>query len=527
MATCYRAAVLEAGSDTEAAAGIVSLSFASESPVLRDEEGGKYFEVLSHAPGDANLGTLNRAGVLLEGHDDKKEIGEVVPGSARVDPDRKTRAKVKVTDPTWRNRIAAGDLPKGVSVGYVQIAVVSRTDGPIPTLRFSWRPYECSFLRDDQPAADPSVGINRSRPSNMTNSNTLDRLLELALSGSRASEGRYTREQCNREFSLLDICRGAPAGITREIASTEHTFGPYSPPGSFVPFGALLPRRRDFTAGDGLQSGGAFVATDLHPAIELLRNHVCAVPLGARVFPGLRGNFALPRITSAVAPQSLSEIAQAALSQFTVEQPGFAPCRATVEVLVSAQLFRQTGDGAEDVIRSEIASQVGVVVDRLVLQGQGAGDEPLGIMNTVGVGSVVYGGPATWPQILASESSLAAANADFTSRLGWAISPATRARWKNIPRIAGSTTPSFIMEGDQTVNGYRSISTNQLSGNHQSVFGNFSDCLILVWGEGLDFTVERCSQAQSGKIAITATLFFNVLVRHPQSFCVSADPANQ
>ena len=71
------------------------------------------------------------------------------------------------------------------------------------------------------------------------------------------------------------------------------------------------------------------------------------------------------------------------------------------------------------------------------------------------------------------------------------------------------------------------LTANQLSGTHQSVFGNWSDVWILVWGDGIDFVVDRFTQSPAGRVIVTAHLWFNILVRHPQSFCVSADPANQ
>lgn len=523
--TLHRSAGLEAGTGTETEAGIVRLSFASEAAVLReDPELGRYYEVLSHAPGDAVLGFLNQSGVLLEGHDERKVLGGVVSGSARVEGDRKTRARVRVNDPAWRTRIAAGNPPKGVSVGYVHLSELSRSNDAIPTIRFSWKPYEVSFLADDHPAADPTVGINRSKPAMHTQS-TIDRLLDLAISGSRHTEGKFTREQQREEFSVTQLLRGEAAGLTREIASSASYLGRQAMGGYFLPFNALLPRQRDLTATGGLGAGGALVGTETHPAIELLRNKVAAVPLGARVITGLRDNFAAPVITNALAPASLAETAGAVLQQFTLDQRGLAPCRATVQLSVSEQLLRQADD-AEDVIRTQIADAIGVRVDYLVLNGQGAMSEPLGIMNTVGIGSVIYGGAASWPQILASESNLGSSNADI-GRLGWAVSPSTRNRWKQIPRIAGSTTPIFVMADDQAVNGYPSVSTNQLSGTHQSVFGNWSDVWILVWGDGIDFVVDRFTQSPAGKVIVTAHLWFNILVRHPQSFCVSADPANQ
>ena len=92
----FRQAVLEAD------ATAVKLSFASELPVLRRDKRGKYWEVLSHAPGDANLGLLNRSGIVLQDHDETREIGDVVKNSAKVDSDKKTRAQITLFDDAGR-----------------------------------------------------------------------------------------------------------------------------------------------------------------------------------------------------------------------------------------------------------------------------------------------------------------------------------------------------------------------------------------------------------------------------------------
>ena len=187
------------------------------------------------------------------------------------------------------------------------------------------------------------------------------------------------------------------------------------------------------------------------------------------------------------------------------------------------QLLMQ-GEAAEEVLRNELRTTIGVLIDRLVLMGQGEQNQPRGIAATPGVGSVLYGGAASWPVILQNEQALALANADFRADMGFAISPLTQARWKQIPRSTGS---SFFLMEDQRVNGFRALATNQLSDTNVSVFGNWADLWILIWGDGVDIIMNLYSLATEARVIVTATIWFNLLIRHPQSFCVSADAANQ
>ena len=523
--TYFRAAEVELDdTDLDVERGRAKLSFSSELPVLRqnDSKYGTHLEVLSHAPGDANFGLLNSQGVVLLNHLAEVPIGDVVKGSARIHPDRKARATIRI-DREYRGilrSIADGGAPNSVSVGYSRLSVVGREAGPdgVPILRFSWTPNEISILTPKHPPADASVGFGRSQSSIMKNS--LDTLLTAALSGTRRNQPDFD------EYSVIEALRNIdkPRGLVREISQTETHLGGDRISGLYMPFAVLEPRQRDMTVGVFGQ-GGSTVAGDLQPFISILRNKVVAPRLGARVVTGLRGNFIDPRQTSATTTQSLSETAAVTPSNPTFDQVGLVPKRVSVQIVLSKQLLLQTGTTMEDFLRQEISDQIGLTIDRLIINGAGGAGEPLGITNTPGVSSIVFGAAASWANIVAAESLLESANADTTS-LGWAISPSTKGRWKQISRIAATNFPSFIFDRG-FVNEAPALATNTLSGTHQCVFGDWKDSLILIWGDGLELIEDPYTSAATGQIKLTASIWFNLLIRHPQSFVVSADAANQ
>ena len=520
--TLFRTALVEAGG-IDVAAGTARLSFVSEKPVLREKDPvyGTHHEVLSLQAGDFNYGFLDRGGPVLLDHQDRALIGSVVAGTVAIGADGKARATIRL-DPAWQfylGKIAGGEMPNHVSVGYSRLSVVGRAtaaDG-IPVLRFAWKANEISILTKDRIPADAGVGFGRSKNHVMTRS--IDDLLALALSGSRRTEPDLS------DYSLAECIRTLdqePTGLTREAHQLETNIGGDRITGRYVPFAALCPMRRDMSVGTFAQ-GGATVATDLAPIAAVLRNRVCAIPLGCTTVQGLRGQFGLPRETAAVTPQSLGET-DAATPAFPIfDQPAAAPKRISVQIRVSKQLLIQS-PGVEPFLRQEIADQIGVQVDRLLLAGQG-GDEPLGIMNTPGVSSVLYNG-ASWPGVLQNEKLLALANAD-AGNLGWAVSPATRLLWKQTSRQAGGTYPSFLWEPGSRVNDSPAIATNQLAGQNQTIFANWADLLFLVWGAGLEFLLDPFTKADSGETVLSAHLWLNSVLRHPQSFCVSADSGAQ
>lgn len=139
----------------------VDLAFSSENTV--DQYFGR--EILSHAPGAADLSRLNDGAPLLINHNRSQHIGVVEDGSARIDQaDKKGRAKVRFS------RSAAGEsamqdvkdkVLRHVSVGY-RIKDMKQSGGTRSNPEYTvtkWQPTEISLCPIP---ADHSVGVGRS-----------------------------------------------------------------------------------------------------------------------------------------------------------------------------------------------------------------------------------------------------------------------------------------------------------------------------------------------------------------------------
>ena len=510
----YREGVMEDAVDVSKG---IRASFSSETPVFRRSGKTSYWEILSHAPGDCMMDLLNREGVVLENHDDEREIGTVVKGSVRVEADRKLRATVKISDSNWAEKLSNRMRP-AVSIGYTQLSVVHKrlgTDG-IPVLTFSWAPHEVTLLTADKTPADDTVGLYRSK--SMTE---VEKILSLAIHGSKDRDDGYSLQRAFLGGIRSNENRHKLSGIEKEVHQEVSTIGRDSIAGTYIPFQRMLQRDLQATV---YASGGAFVQTDLHPFIPLMFNRLVSMGLGCTVVPGLKGNAGFPRVTSSATPQMLGEIAGAAQSQMTFDQPDFAPRRCTAQFSVSLQGLIQGGIAFERVLVSETCKAIAVLMDRMTLWGQGAADEPLGIVNTPGVGTVTYGGATDWTHILANEKAVSDLDFDDEGKLGWAISPSTRNKWKNIPRISASSL--FIMEGGK-VNDYPALVSNQIGATNQSIFGKWDELMLLVWGDGFDVLVDDKTQAANGKAIITVHVWFNCFPAHPQAFIISSDSAAQ
>lgn len=700
----------------------VRLSFASELPVLRRDKQGKYWEVLSHEPGDANLGLLNSQGILLQDHDEKRQIGTVEKKSAKIDADKKTRAVINIEDKPWQTRAKKEASDISVSVGYVRLSVVSEEIGEygIPVRRFAWQPYEISLLTVEP--ADDTVGIGRSKKrqcadcdgsgrcdcrakdadeadedcedcggngkcsdcggagyfesarnkpidlKNLTteeikrmkllfkaenetagniveadvrkdernkasketsdslkarakeitsvadahikthgkrefkegdktielrqkisdlageylqNDDTVDkfkiRCLEVISAATEPEAVRANDFVSPNEMAQFSVVRaiqsavkarekglqGIPdekeleGGIIKEYNKrcSEALGGlGYEPQGFVVPmdaqFGTHMLSRAEMKSefkrmqnrfGRDMQAnvfgaGGAVVPTYwLLPVIELLRNKTVLNRVGMRTIPGLTGNVILPRLEAPSTAYSVAEIAAVTASQQTLGQLTGTPHRVAAEVDYSKQLVFQSSPDIENLIRDDMFQVLALKRDALGLFGQGANSEPLGIMNTPGIGAVTFGATPTYIKMVLFETLIRQQN--VMGKLAYTSTSATKGSLKTVAEaLTGATTiggsQNAIWKGiggtgeeDGTVNGYQAVDSQQIP-NNQVLAGAFGQFIELMWG-GLDIVVDYYTKASNAEVRVIMNLWIDYLARHPQAFAVSTDAGNQ
>jgi HK97 family phage major capsid protein len=575
----------------------VTLAFSSEEPVNR----GSYNEVLSHSQGDYDFSRLNNSSPLLLNHDPNQQIGVVESAKVENDGQRKVgRAVVRfgkgqLADEVFQD--VADGIRKHVSVGYSHGGQVEGNDDDKRTIRFAWTPYEISMATIP---ADGSVGVGRTQITVKNNkSMQVDTNKEIAAHAdtlikdfphceqeiktlkARALCGELEFDQFRKD--LLQVCSSktrprqlsvvgdSELGMSKDdinsysfrrafLAASDNKGKPQncfeadvsqqvernmktSSEGFLVPLDIMLGgsrrnySKRDMSVGV-FGSGGALVPTTVEtPVIEVLRNRTACMRLGALVLAGLSGNVAIPRQTSTATAYSLPETSPVGTSSPTLDQVVLVPHRVSSQVVYSRQLLIQSGADIEGLIRNDAMRTQGVKIDWLALNGGGGPDEPVGILNQPGVGSLTFGGPPTWASILAFEASLGGANADF-GRLGYIMNSNARYALKQTAKLLiGASTvvamqifenPGNIAPDDEEVrgiiNGYTALATNQLNG--PVVFGNWMDLVIGIFG-GLDIIFDPYTKAGTGQNVFTINSFVDTALRHAQSFCVSTDSGAQ
>jgi HK97 family phage major capsid protein len=138
------------------------VSFSSEAPVLRRDESGEYYEVLSHDPQHADIKRLQN-GAFLDDHNFSRQPGGIE--KAWIDTtDRVGRAIITLAETLLgkeRFTLMKSGLRTGISVGYMLTKLISETrhsDGR-PIRRYAWKAYEISTTAVAQ---DTAVGVGRS-----------------------------------------------------------------------------------------------------------------------------------------------------------------------------------------------------------------------------------------------------------------------------------------------------------------------------------------------------------------------------
>lgn len=289
--------------------------------------------------------------------------------------------------------------------------------------------------------------------------------------------------------------------------------------------------RRDYnvgTAGDG----GNLVATELllGSFIDRLENALALAKCGITVLPGLVGNIAVPRQNGGASHYWLNENEESTESSATFDQLGMTPKTISAYSELSRRVLKQTAWAMEVFAQQELILRLALGIDWAGINGQGPGQkQPLGVLNTVGVGAVVTGGTVAWDPIVDLETEVGDSNAAM-GNLCYLTNWRTRGALKKAKVDVGSG--EFIWSRNATdspVNGYRCEVSNQVpkdlgGGNDRSalIFGNWSDLVMGMWG-GLDVQANPFSLDTKAAVRITAFQDVDMMIRHPESFSAAVD----
>lgn len=299
--------------------------------------------------------------------------------------------------------------------------------------------------------------------------------------------------------------------------------------GFFVPADV---QKRDLTVGTAA-SAGNLVATDLLSGsfIDMLRNRMLVMAMGAQMLTGLVGNIAIPRQTGGATAYWVAEGNAPTESTQTVDQVTMSPKTVGAYTDISRKLLLQSSIDVEAFVRSDLSQVLALAIDLAAINGTGASNQPTGILSASGVGVVpgdTNGKALTWSDIVALETAVAVANADV-GNMGYLTNAKVRGKLKTTSKVSGQN--GFIWEDGGTVNGYRTGVSNQVPSNLTKgtgsnlsavLFGNWADLVIGQWGT-LDLMVDPYSNSTSGTVRVVALQDVDIALRQAASFAVMKD----
>jgi len=280
-------------------------------------------------------------------------------------------------------------------------------------------------------------------------------------------------------------------------------------------------------------AGGHTVSTDLLSGsfIDMLRNKMEVVGLGANMMNNLVGNIAIPRQTGGATAYWVAESGAVTESQAAFDQVTLSPETVGAFSDISRRLLLQSSMDVEAFVRNDLATTLALEIDRAAINGSGSSNQPTGILNVSGIGSVVggtNGAAPDWADIVDLESAVAIDNADVGT-LGYLTNSAVRG--KLLQTEKASSTGQFIWTDNNTLRGYKAAVSNQvpstLTKGSSSVcsaiiFGNWNDLLIGTWG-GIDINIDTSTGSASGTVRVVALQDVDVAVRHAESFAAMQD----
>lgn len=272
--------------------------------------------------------------------------------------------------------------------------------------------------------------------------------------------------------------------------------------------------RRDLNVGTATAGGNLVDDVLLSGSfIELLRNRLALAQAGMTTLSGINGNISIPKQGSSATAYWVGEGSSPTESQQTIEQINLSPKTCGAFVDYSRKLLLQSSIDVEQMVRDDLARVLALELDRVGLNGSGSSNQPLGIINTTGIGTETITSFGTFAEYIAMETDVAVANAD-AGALRYIINASARGALKSTEKASG--TAQFVYENDE-INGYPVTVSNQLE-NNDALFGDFSQLIMAMWS-GLDLTVDPYAGATAGTVRIIALQDVDFAVKQPGAFC--------
>ncbi len=307
--------------------------------------------------------------------------------------------------------------------------------------------------------------------------------------------------------------RGLHDGYEREITSGAAMIGggTHDPHRVIVPLGALA--TRDMTTAT---DAGYLVGTANADPFDVLRPYSVVASAGVTVLSGLRESLTIPRVSGAASAVWVAEdgVTQYTESQATIGSVSLSPKVAAVTVAFSHQFQRQA-PAVEMLLRQQLLSAVGELLDTAFFAGSGNSGQPLGLLATANIGtqsgtSLAYAGLQAMRQAVLTAGGREGA-------LQWVGPPAMQTLLGTRERVASGGRHLW---DDGTILG-RPAHATKLAPATTLICGDFSKAIVALWGTGIRIEIDPYTSFTTGVLSARVVLDVDLAFPQPTAFSVA------
>jgi hypothetical protein len=161
--------------------------------------------------------------------------------------------------------------------------------------------------------------------------------------------------------------------------------------------------------------------------------------------------------------------------------------------------------------------------DSAAINGHATEGQLLGILNTPGVKTVRFSGPATLSKLQEFEREVAGKNVDPAS-FAYLVSPVVQRRWHEIKTVEDMDV--FLWpKGSSLLNGHPSRAMDQVP-DDKVIFADWNNLILADWA-GIDLVVDPQSLKKSEQYEVTVAQWVDIRIRNPKGICISSDSGMQ
>jgi len=342
-------------------------------------------------------------------------------------------------------------------------------------------------------------------------------------------EGKKTR----KAYSLAAHIRGAMGGkLTgaeleaqqKGVAERQARGLEVNEKAVYIPEELMTRAAQQTVTQDSGEYGGQLVSDAAPRLIDGFMPKLFLEDLGANVWTGLSGGDIPLPVSSNYTFEWLEEGESITGQKQKFVGPKLSPKRAGALVSITKKLLMQTSIDVEATIRKRLQDGIRRTLEGVAIQGLAVNNEPVGILNTVGVSASANqtsAGAATYANVVELQGLVEDADATEIS-LGYLCNPKLRAKMKTISKgtdMGGAICQNGLIDGMSTVSTSLVKKIAGTPDTYPLIYGDFSQLYVGVWG-GIEIIVDAVSTEAASKASVNLIINMeaDVQIANPKAF---------